>query len=48
MWLISRRHHNLPADRDQRLITNDKRRLTLMHNENLCVRVGVKVRPSAR
>jgi len=43
VWPISRRHHNLTPNRHQRLITDDKRRLTFVNNEDLHVWVSMKV-----
>lgn len=48
MWPIGRRHHDLTTNRYQRLVADDKGRLTFVNDEDLCVRVYMKLRPDPR
>ena len=44
MWAIGGRDYNLTPNCDKRLITDYKRHLTLVNNEDFRVRVHVEIR----
>lgn len=48
VWPVSRCHHNLTADGDQRLISDNKCRLAPVHHEDFNVRMNVQLRAVSR